>query len=215
MISRSASREAARAASFREIFSPLPPRSTRRKRERSPPMASVSSPSPTMARAASFSSRMFPGQLYSRKKFWVSGLSTGTAREKSRAAAERNQSRRTGISSFRWRKGGSRKQTPLIDVKGLGRAAGERVNARRYRCLAGTVLGHHQHGNIILRQLADHGFDGAHPSADALDPDTRASVLRCSGGCQAFGSVDFHHYPASLGAIWRPKNPTRNASHKG
>src|ERR1035441_183285 len=82
--------------------------------ERNPPMASVSSPSATMARAASFSSRMFPGQLYSKKKFRVSGLRTGTGRQKSRAAADRNQSRRTGISSFRWRKGGIRKQTPLI-----------------------------------------------------------------------------------------------------
>jgi hypothetical protein len=47
---------------------------------------------------------MFPGQLYSRKKLWVSGLSIGTARQKSRAAAERNQSRSTGISSLRCRK---------------------------------------------------------------------------------------------------------------
>ena len=65
----------------------------------------------------------------------------------------------------------------------------------RCRCrLAGTVLGHNQHGNIILRQLADHGFDGAHASADAFEPDTSAAVLWCSGS-QDFGSVEIHMIP--------------------
>src|SRR5450759_245873 len=85
--------------------------------------------------------------------------------------------------------------TTVIDLKRLRGAARKNMNARRRRRLAGTVLGHHQHGNVILRQLADHGFDGAHAGADALDPDTSAAVLRCSSSCQDFGSVQVHTLP--------------------
>src|ERR1039458_5708353 len=64
------------------------------------------------------------------------------------------------------------------------------MNARRRCRLARTVLGHHQHGNIILRQFADHGFDGAHAGANAFEPEASAAVRRCSGSCQDFGSVE-------------------------
>src|SRR5208282_3885415 len=47
---------------------------------------------------------------------------------------------------------------PVINLKGLRGAGGKRMNAGSCRRLAGTVLGHYQHGNIILGQLADNGF---------------------------------------------------------
>ena len=50
----------------------------------------------------------------------------------------------------------------------------------------------YQHGNVILRQLANYGFDGAHAGAHALEPDTSTTVLRRSSSCQDFGSVKTH-----------------------
>ena len=66
----------------------------------------------------------------------------------------------------------------------------------RCRCrFAGTMLGDDQHGNVILRQLADHGFDGAHAGADALQPDASAAILWHSRTCQDFGFVEVHGNP--------------------
>ena len=95
--------------------------------------------------------------------------------------------------------------TGLIDLKRLGGAAGKSMNARRRCRFAGTVLGDDQHGNIILRQLADHGFDRTHARTDAFEPDAAAPFVRLVVGCQDFGSVETHAGLLFCFAVPRPK----------
>ncbi len=89
----------------------------------------------------------------------------------------------------------------LINLKRRRRAGRKGMNAGRRGRFAGTMLGHDQHGNIILRQLADDRFHGPHAGTDALHPETATTALRRSGACQDFGSIQTHrvslHYVAA------------------
>ena len=82
--------------------------------------------------------------------------------------------------------------SPLKDLKALRRAAGENMDARGRGRLARTAFGDDQYRHIILRQLADHGFDRAHAGAYAFEPDASVPVLGRSGSRRDFGLIEIH-----------------------
>jgi len=82
----------------------------------------------------------------------------------------------------------------LIDLECFRGATGKSVNPRCCCRLARTVLRHHQHRNVILRQLTDHRFDGTHPGANAFEPNTGAAGLRYRSNSQAYVSFEIHTF---------------------
>src|SRR5260370_429573 len=68
------------------------------------------------------------------------------------------------------------------------------MNARRRCRLAGTAFSHHQHGNVVLRQLAIHAFERAPAGADAVEPNPSDAVLRRSSSCQDFRGFEVHAF---------------------